>query len=314
MRGEDIITWLSAQTKEYKYEELKHKFGLTETEWNGIKELLINKGFLEETETGEFKNKPSATIFIEKFKLELPKQIEVCLESLHNLQGVDKSVITDWAQLNDIEEFVTYPGEEKIYEIRIAGKVIKMEGKEITDYNVFILRFFEEFGVMLPKYKGVANDWGKLVSHWNRSFGKVDKDMSEHLSVGLEAREALIDYINSCIVSDDYIVKDGMVTVKNGCIYVPTRAIKKFLKRAELFITIRKLGYVMKDVLLSGSIPIKIENKSERFWRLDPKKFDLRLDDTLHLESEEEESEEVKEKEEVKETPVETKDVSGWGD
>jgi len=145
-------------------------------------------------------NQPS-TIFIEKFKIELPSAIEHCLESLRNLQGVDKSSITEWAQLNDIDEFVIYPGEEKIYEIKVAGKIVKMEGKEIADYNVFILKFFEEFGVMLPKYKGVANDWGKLVSHWNRSYGKVAKDMSEHLSVGLEAREALIDYINSCIVS-----------------------------------------------------------------------------------------------------------------
>jgi hypothetical protein len=92
-------------------------------------------------------------------------------------------------------------------------------------------------------------------------------------------------------VSDDFIVKEGMITYKNGCIYIPTKVIKKFLKRSELFITIRKLGYAMKDVLLSGSIPIKIENKSERFWKLNPKKFDIRVDGGIHLEKEKDQEE-----------------------
>ena len=298
-KAQEIIDWMSHMKKEFGYHEMSIKFDIALEEWEDIKDILIEKNFISETKNGAFNISEQALIFIEKFKKELPEIIKHCFRA--NVKTED-SDLYEWSQLHEIDEFLIYPGEEKIYEVKINGKVVKMEGKEIIDYNVFILRFFEEFGVMLPKYKGVANDWGKLVTHWHKKYGKIAKEMSEHLSVSLEGREAVIDYINSCSVTDDYIVKDGMITYKNDCLYVPTRSIKKFLKRADIFITLRKLGYAMRDILLSGSIPLKIENKSERFWRLDPKSFDLDLKSSLHIEKEPEpEEEEVSDSEEVSE-------------
>ena len=51
-----------------------------------------------------------------------------------------------------------------------------MEGKEIIDYKIFVLKFFEEFGIMLKTYKGVTGDWSTLVSLWNKNYGKIVND------------------------------------------------------------------------------------------------------------------------------------------
>ena len=285
IKGEDILQWILDNASNTQFATIQKNFGIKEDEWNDIKTILIKKQFIEESRDGTITTTPIAKIFFNKFKQELPTEIESCIKK-DKIKSIESSKITEWSQINDIEEFVIYPGEERIYEIKIAGKTIKMEAKEIVDYKVFILKFFEEFGVMLVQYKGIGNDWGKLVSYWHEKYGRVATEMSEHLSISLEAKEAIVDYINACIISDEYIVKDGMVTYKNGSIYVPTRIIKKLLKKHDLNISMRKLSYVMKDLLLSGSTPLKIENKSERFWQLNPKYFDLKTEGVLHIEKE----------------------------
>ena len=68
-----------------------------------------------------------------------------------------------------------------------------------------------------------------------------------------------------------------------------TKIIKKLLKRNDLKVSMRKLCYVLKDLLLSGSIPIKVENKSERFWMFNPDKFEVNLKNKLEIQEGEEE-------------------------
>jgi len=313
MNHNEIIEFITGNQEEYSSNALQAIFGLDSNQIKGVIKILLENKTIVETSEGKLKSTKDANTFRERHKVEAMPLIEEYLKK-HPKKEPKITNPTTWEDLTEIEEFLIYPGEEKIYEIKVAGKTIKMEGKEIIDYKIFILKFFEEFGTMLKTYKGVTGDWSTLVSSWNKNYGRIVNDMSEHLSASLEGREAVIDYVNGCSVTDDYIVKDGMVTYKHGCIYVPTKSIKRVLKKYELFITIRKLGFEMKDYLISGSIPIKIENKSERFWRMDPKKLELNLDSFLHLEKEEEQEEEEKESDTeepilphvIKEPPTET--------
>ena len=193
--------------------------------------------------------------------------------------------INDWKDIEEIEKFIIFEGAEKIYEIYIDNKKIRLEGKEIMDYNIFRLKFFETFGVMLPTFRGIITYWSKLVTTWRKKYGKVE--IIEEISESEEAKDMIIDYINACSVVDGYIVKEGVITLRDK-IYVPTKIIKKLLKRENINITLRKLAYLLNDYISAGSIPLKIENRSERFWKFNIEKFNVKDKKIIELEKEEE--------------------------
>lgn len=178
-----------------------------------------------------------------------------------------------WEDLETIEKFTIFQGTEYIYEIHLKGKTIKLEGKEIMDYNIFRMKFFEVFGTMLPTYRGIASDWATLVTKWRINYGEVQ--MVEESSEFEDAKQLIIDYINNSTIADDYIIKEGIITLRDECIYIPTKIIKKILKRESIIISMRKLAYVFDDYLMSGSIPLKVENRSERFWKFKVNKFNI---------------------------------------
>ena len=288
----EFIDWMLKNKEEFHKEKVKSLFVLTEENWQGILKILIEKKFILEPNTD--------TYIITENALAMPNYTIDTLKPLLKefFSGRDNTAAEigriGWDTLKQIDKFKVFPGEEKIYEICLKGKVIKMEGKEIMDFEIFILRLFETFGIMLPKYRTLGNDWAQLVSFWMQTYGEVVESQQENISAGTEAVDTVIGYINHAVISDDYIVKDGFITYKNGMLYVPTKCIKKLLKREDLFVSLRKLAYLMKDYLISGSIPLKIENKSERFWKLNPKKFDIKLESEIKLEKEPDEIDESK--------------------
>jgi len=285
----DLIDWILSQDKEIFPKDIKKKFKLTDDELEDILKILIQERIIFEATTNEFLVPVRIGLFKEKTKEKLKEIIpllEKTLKNKENIQSTEVSTLNDWDDVYEINKFVIFEGEEKIYEIHIKDKIIKLEGKEIIDYNIFILKFWEEFGIMLPKYKGIGNDWAKLLGYWYKNYGEISKDKAEFLSPSLEAKELIIDYINNSTVSDDYIIKEGIITYHNDSIYIPTKIIKKLLKRNDIKLSMRKLSYILRDYLTSGSIPLKIENKSERFWKFNPKKLDINLDTKLNIQKE----------------------------
>jgi len=288
---DDLIEWIwSSSDKEILSKDIKRKFKLTDDELRDILKILIQERIIIEIYEDRFFLSEKAQILEKKTKerlKELTPLLEKTLTSKENIQATEISNLNDWDDIYEINKFVIFQGEERIYEIHIKNKVIRMEGKEIIDYNVFILKFWEEFGIMLPKYKGIGNDWAKLLGYWYNKYGEISKDKAEFLSPSLEAKELIIDYVNNATISDDYIIKEGIITYRNNSLFVPTKIIKKLLKRNDLNLSMRKLSYVLKDYLISGSIPLKIENKSERFWNFDVSKFEVNLDNKLNIQKEE---------------------------
>jgi hypothetical protein len=71
--------------------------------------------------------------------------------------------------------------------------VIHLEGKEIADYKTFIIKLFETFGILLPAYRGISNDWAKLVSYWYRKYGEISHNKTEMVSPLTEAKEIIKD-------------------------------------------------------------------------------------------------------------------------
>lgn len=200
--------------------------------------------------------------------------------------------ITCWEDLKEIDKFVIFDGSEKIYDIHILGKKIRLEGKEILDHNIFRLRFFESFGLLLPSSKGIVNFWAELVSNWFKNYKIISIEKTEDISEAEEAKSVIIDYINNCTPADNYVIREGIITIKESFIYVPTKIIKKILKRENLTISLRKLAYLLDEYIASGSIPIKIENKSERFWRFQINKFQVKTENKIQVKEETDDSDE----------------------
>jgi hypothetical protein len=258
---------------------------LTDDSWKNISDLLIERQYIKQVKENTYividTNLPMPNYFIQTMKPLFDKYF-----SGRDNNNAEMARI-GWDTIRKIDKFKIYPADDlKIYEICMNGKVIKMEGKEIMDYEIFILKLFETFGIMLPVYKTLKNDWAQLVTYWNQTYGETIETHHENISMNTEAVDAVVSYVGHAVISDDYIVKDGFITYKNGMLYVPVKNIKRLLKREEINITIRKLGYLMKDYLISGSVPLKIENKSERFWKLNPKKFDVKLGSEVKIEKE----------------------------
>ena len=281
----DFINFVLTNKKEFTKEEIKMMYALTNDKWQGVLNILLDKKFIKELSPDIYQITPEASILpgYTEDQLTIPLK-DYFTGRINNPADVGR---IGWDTIKNIDKFKVYPGEElKIYEIHLKGKIIKLEGKDIMDVDIFILKLFETFGIMLPKYKNLNNDWAQIVSYWMQNYGEVVESHQENISANTEAVDSVVSYINHAVVSDDYIVKDGFITYKNGMLYVPTKSIKKLLKREDLFVSLRKLAYYMKDYLISGSVPLKVENKSERFWKLNPKKFEVQLENEIKLEKE----------------------------
>ena len=278
-KGLKMLGWILKQ-EEFNKEDFVNKFRLTKKECKNILKFLKENKIIIEPYDNNFMVRDTAKIFQNRIKKKLIEKLRKLITSENIKSEVE---IKSWDDIEDIQKFMIYDGSEKIYEIHINNKIIKLEGKEILDYNIFRLRFFEEFGVLLETYRGINIDWARLVTHWNQEYGEVVVGKSEILDDTEEAKELIIDYVNNITPTDNHVLKEGLAYVKDGCIYIATRIVKKLLKRNNLNVSIRKLAYKLKDYLLSGSIPIKIENKSERFWKFDIRKFDISNKDKLKI-------------------------------
>lgn len=271
--SEDILEWVINKAQFNKV-ELVEKFKLDELKIKQILDSLLLEGMIFEAYPECYYVKENTLLLKNANIAERTGFLDEILKGIENKQGCNSEKIS-WDNLGLIDKFVIFEGAEKIYEIHKQGKIIRLEGKEIMDYNMFRLRFFEQFGVMLSTYKGIAQDWANLVSHWYSNYGEFSADKVESLSDIQEAKEMVIDYVNNSIPVDNHISKEGMICVREGVIYLSIRIVRKILKRNNFNINLRKLAYVLNDYLLSSSIPIKIENKSERFWKLNKEKFTM---------------------------------------
>ncbi len=291
MKTKEILDWM-IQKEDFEFEEFKEKFRLDEDITKEIldklkeNEIVLNSGkepYSEYILTEKFQT------FQNKLQSEAKSDLKPILEDIETKVKPDVATLNDWSDVQEIEKFVIFDGSERIYEIHIDDKIIKLEGKDIMDYNEFRLRFFEKFGRLLETYKGIKSDWSNLVSYWYRKYGEVKKQKTENLSEQQEAVELVIDYINNCSIASKHVVKEGLVSIRNDRIYVPTRIIKKILKRENLRVSMRKLAYLLDDYLAAASIPMTINNKSERFWRFRKNSFDLDEEDKIEIQEEEDE-------------------------
>lgn len=294
MKPKEIIEWIG-EKEEFSLKEILFEFKMKQDIAKQIIEVFMLNDYLIEPQQDNYLVLEKFKIFINKAKEELIPKIREIIKNWCINQKTKNYTMNDWEDIK-VERFVIFEGSEKIYDIYIQDKIVRLEGKEILDYNIFRLRFFEVFGKMLATYKGIASDWAKMVSLWYKECGEYSKEKTEVISDIQEAKDLLLDYINTSSISDTHIVKEGMVCVSDGCIFVPTKIIKKLLKRENLKVSLRKLAYVMDEYLVSGSIPLKIYNKSERFWKFDKSLF--KLDEKTKIEIIEEKEETPKEEKE----------------
>jgi hypothetical protein len=291
MIEKDIYNWFLTK-REFLFKDFVDKFKLDEDNAKKILNEFVSGELLIEVNEDNFWTKEmELKLFENKIENEIFPKIRIILKELENSQSPENVDLT-WESMIEIEKFVIYEGVERIYEIhkKVGDNLIKvkLEGKEIMDYNTFRLRLFEESGNMLKTYKGIGADWAKLVNHWHKTKGVILKDKAEFVSDTQEARDLIIDYIENSTVTEDYLVKEGIITVREDCIYVPIKIIKKILKRNNIQLTIRKLAYELNEYLAYASIPLKIENKSERFWRFKKIKFNINLIDKIEIDNQEE--------------------------
>lgn len=225
-----------------------------------------------------------------KKSVEKPIAVPLAVNATATDDTTTNSVAITWDDLQTIDKFILFQGKdlECIYEVHFQGQIISLNGEELMQPDKFKLKFFNTFGVMLPTGRNFKNYWASLLTHWRGSFGEIRQ--KEDLSDSEEAREIIIDYINNCSIVDKHTVKEGVVTVKDGFVFVPTKIIRKIMRRNNLEkIAMRKLAYILQDYLATGSIPLKIDNKSERFWKFKADELDIDMKRKLELNSEEDE-------------------------
>lgn len=206
-----------------------------------------------------------------------------------SIPSTEKEPIS-WEDLQNIDKFILFQGKdlECIYEIHFQNQVISLNGEELLQPDKFKLKFFNTFGVMLTTPRNFKNYWAALLTHWRGTVGEIRQ--KEDISDSEDAREIIVDYVNNCSIIDKHTVKEGVVTVKDGFVFVPTKIIRKIMRRNNLEkITMRKLAYILQDYLAGGSIPLKIDNKSERFWKFKLEELDINMERKLELNTEEDE-------------------------
>lgn len=294
MKVQKIINWIW-ENKEVKFNKIGQIEGfITDSDLaTKFKDLLIEKSIWTEIGENEYILKETAEIFKNK-KI---SEIEPLIEEIFNKKdtiGSDYREIASWESLHSyLKKFIIYKGEIMLYEFifEIGGKqgIVKLEGKEIMDYKNFILKFFEEYGTMLPIYRGINSDWNKLLTLFYQNYAEINYEKSEMLSPLLEAKELVLDSIEESIISDDYSLKEGIICLKNDILFVSTKVIKRLLKRNDNYVSMRNLAYILKDYLIAVSTPIKVGNKSERFWRFNPRKVKYNIENKLETSKEEDE-------------------------
>lgn len=288
--AEDIFDWIFKK-QEFTFKEFRQKFPYSDSldflKFLEQERIILNTIESKDIKKREFILLEKSNILKNKTYSEILPKFEEFLKSYDNIQGQEDNNL-GWEDINEISEFKIYKGNEmNIYEIHLKEKKIVLEGKEIMDYNIFRLKFFEEFGILLPTFKGIQSDWANLVSYWNKNYGVILKDKTENISDKQRAKEIVIDYINNSTLSDSYVVKEGIICLREDVIFVPSSIIQKILHREKINISLRKLSYILDDYIESGTIPLKVDNKSERFWKFKKNKFDLDEDEKLEIQEEE---------------------------
>jgi len=237
------------------------------------------------------KKEDAAKIANEKFISDLTKK------------GIKVDEIVTWDTIQEIDKIVVYRGGEQIYEIHFRGKIIKLEGKEVLDANAFRLRYFEATDHMLPYYKNMNQDFSALMEKWMQTKKDEVEDQREESNEVTDSIELVVNYINNCSVTDSLIFQEGVISLKKygerEVIYIPTKVLKNLLNRNNLKVTMKRLAYVMKDYLITASVPLFIDSnkkKKERFWRLDSSKFELQKSSLIHYNEESDDNEESDER------------------
>lgn len=179
-----------------------------------------------------------------------------------------------WNNLK-VEKFLVYPGSNMFYEIVINDEKIKLEDEDILSNQMFRKEFFNRFGFLLPPLKTIT--WSELITKWRQERGEVKYDKREELTEDNLAVEEIINFINGAhIVSEiKYTFRGGYIYNNGTRILIPTDTIRELIQQSGVKISLRRLSYLLKDYLLSGTIPYKVGTSTKRFWIFDKSKFDI---------------------------------------
>ena len=216
MKIQKLIDWIW-ENEEVQYQSLVSLVQNKEMA-DLVISLLIDKGVWIQSKEQEYLLKETAKIFKNKKVEEITPLLDNLFKERESL-GTDVKEVACWESLHlYLQKFVVYKGDIMMYEMtfELAGKkgIIRLEGKEIMDVKSFILRFFEEFGTMLPTYKGINSDWAKLMTNLYQHHAEINYDKSEILSPIVEAKELVIDSIEESVVSDDYSLREGLSAIR----------------------------------------------------------------------------------------------------
>lgn len=186
-----------------------------------------------------------------------------------------------------VQEVRIYPGSNPIYEIKIYDKILKLEEEDLLNPNNFRTEYFKFFGVMLSPLS--QSKWSRLLTMWRFSKGIILKEKEETISEEEQILEEIINYINNSHIIDkkEYTFREGYVFLDGENILVPSDILKRVVERLKIKFSLRKLSYILKDYLISGSIRSKIGKDVKRFWAFDLSKFELDTKKVVTFEEEE---------------------------
>jgi hypothetical protein len=166
-----------------------------------------------------------------------------------------------------------YRGEPSYYEIVIRDKIIKLNLDEVLTSSVFRKKYFSIFNTMPKPVK--AEEWAEVITMWVRNG--ITKQ-TEEINDESEVVDDVLRYIKRCRITDKIercidnrtIFYDG-----NGSVYVPNEIIRNIILSSSSKTSLRKVSFLLKDYLLSGSKKITVNDIQKRWWNFSSGKISI---------------------------------------
>lgn len=223
---------------------------------------------------------------------EIKHKIKIVLDTMLSEDEIVEIEGKYYLHPSDIEriepdEVFIFKGEPPYYEIIIRNKTIKLNLDEMTTSTAFRKKYFALFKVMPKSIK--ADDWCEIITKWVQN---AETKQVEELTDDIETIESVLSYIKNCKVSNDIkLCVDNRTLYKdnNGSLFVPNDTVRAIIYSLNSKITLRKMSFILKDYLKTGSKIKKVDGENKRFWNFDINKVNMEEEMTYKGDEDEQE-------------------------
>lgn len=195
------------------------------------------------------------------------------------MTGREREIAADkiWMSLPVKSFTTTIVADKEFFEIEVEDKKIELEEGELLSPKSLIFQIFKKFGLMLPQPS--KKTYSLLLMYWRTAFGKEERKIEKIETTEDLIRELVINYIERSFVTENLseTFTYNYIFLEDNCVLVPSEILSALIRTNGYKITMKKLGYILKDLLVKSSETRRVEGLGvKRFWFFDASKFNLK--------------------------------------